>query len=207
MPNSQVSINKMKTKRLNDKQRRLAEENHNLIYSFAKKLQLDLDEYYGVLATGLCKAALSYVDGEFQFSTLAYACMLNAVKSYRRDRYTQRRILNEMDILSLDEPILNNGDDQETTVGEIISDKSVDVQNDCEANGLQQAFSDYLNGKEREILKYLLQGLIYKEIAEIMGGSKQNVGQYVQRIRRKWIEFNETHEEKQKNQKENKKYK
>lgn len=178
-----------------------------MIYSFAKKFQLNLDEYYGVLATGLCKAALSYVDGEFQFSTFAYTCMLNAVKNYQARKYAQRRILNEMDILSLDEPILNNGDDQETTIGEIISDKSVDVQNDCEANGLQQAFSDYLNGKEREILKYLLQGLIYKEIAEIMGGSKQNVGQYVQRIRRKWIEFNETHEEKQKNQKENKKYK
>ena len=197
----------METKRLNDKQRQLAEQNHNLIYSFAKKFQLNLDEYYGVLATGLCKAALSYVDGEFQFSTFAYTCMLNVVKSYRRDRYAQRRILNEMDTLSLDEPILNNGDDQETTVGETIADKSVDVQNDCESNGLQQAFSDYLNDKEREILKYLLQGFIYKEIAEIMGGSKQNVGQYVQRIRRKWVEFNETHEEKQKNQKENKKYK
>ena len=197
----------METKRLNNKQRQLAEENHNLIYSFAKKFQLNLDEYYGVLATGLCKAALHYVDGEFQFSTLAYTCMLNVVKSYRRDKYTQRRILNEMDILYLDEPILNNDDDQETTIGEIIADKSVDVQNDCETNGLQQAFSDYLNDKEREILKYLLQGLIYKEIAEIMGGSKQNVGQYVQRIRRKWIEFNETHEEKQKNQKKYKKYK
>lgn len=197
----------METKRLNDKQQQLAEENHNLIYSFAKKFQLNLDEYYGVLATGLCKAALSYVDGEFQFSTLAYTCMLNAVKSYRRDRYTQRRILNEMDTLSLDEPILNNGDDQETTVGEIIADKSVDVQNDCETNGLRQAFSDYLNDKEREILNYLLQGLIYKEIAEIIGGSKQNVGYYVQRIRRKWVEFNETHEEKQKNQKKYKKYK
>ena len=194
----------MEKRRLNDKQRRLAEENHNLIYSFAKKFQLNLDEYYGVLATGLCKAALSYVDGEFQFSTFAYTCMLNAVRRYRRDRYAQRRILNEMDTLSLDEPILNNGDDQETTVGddqetivgEIIVDKSIDVQNDCETNGLQQAFSDYLNDKEREILKYLLQRLTYKEIAEIMGGSKQNVGQYVQRIRRKWLEFNETHEEK-----------
>ena len=197
----------METKRLNDKQQQLAEENHNLIYSFAKKFQLNLDEYYGVLATGLCKAALSYVDDEFQFSTFAYTCMLNVVKSYRRDRYAQRRILNEMDTLSLDEPILNNGDDQETTVGEIIADKSVDVQNDCEINGLQQAFSGCLNDKEREILKYLLQGLVYKEIAEIIGGSKQNVGYYVQRIRRKWVEFNETHEEKQKNQKKNKKYK
>lgn len=194
----------METKRLNDKQRRLAEKNHNLIYGFAKKFQLNLDEYYGVLATGLCKAALSYVDGEFRFSTFAYTCMLNAVRRYRKDRYAQRRILNEMDTLSLDEPILNNGDDQETTVdddqettvGEIIVDKSIDVQNDCETNGLQQAFSDYLNDKEREILKYLLQRLTYKEIAEIMGGSKQNVGQYVQRIRRKWLEFNETHEEK-----------
>ena len=197
----------MEIKRLNDKQRQLAEENHNLIYSFAKKFQLDLDEYYGVLATGLCKAALYYADGEFRFSTLAYTCMLNAVKSYRRDRYAQRRILNEMDVLSLDEPILNNGDDQETTVGEIIPDKSVDVQNDCETNGLQQAFSDYLNDKEREILKYLLQGLTQREIAELIGGCKQNVSQYVQRMRRKWVEFNETHEEKQKNQKKYKKYK
>ena len=197
----------MEIKRLNDKQRQLAEENHNMIYSFAKKFQLNLDEYYGVLATGLCKAALSYVDGEFQFSTFAYTCMLNAVKNYQARKYAQRRILNEMDILSLDESIFNNGDDQEITVGETIADKSVDVQNDCEINGLQQAFSGYLNNKEREILKYLFQGLTYKEIAEIIGGSMQNVGQYVQRMRRKWIEFNETHEEKQKNQKENKKYK
>ena len=42
---------------LNEQQRKLAEENHNLIYKFASIKHADLEEFYGVFAIGLCYAA------------------------------------------------------------------------------------------------------------------------------------------------------
>lgn len=76
------------SKKLNDKQRKLAEENHNLIYSFLKSRQLSLDaveDWYGTAAIGLCKAALVYDENRgAKFATLAYICMENEVRCVMR---------------------------------------------------------------------------------------------------------------------------
>ena len=58
-------------------QQRIVSENHNLIYSLANKKNINLDEYYDVLAIGLCKAAMIYNENKSKFSTLAFTCMLN----------------------------------------------------------------------------------------------------------------------------------
>ena len=45
--------------KLNDEQRKLVEQNHNLIYSAMTKCGIrrqDFDDYYGFAAIGLCKA-------------------------------------------------------------------------------------------------------------------------------------------------------
>lgn len=63
---------------LNKEQQKLVETNHNLIYSFAKSNNIDVEEFYDVLAIGLCKAALVYDENKGMFSTLAYKCMSNS---------------------------------------------------------------------------------------------------------------------------------
>ena len=49
--------------KLNDEQRKLVEQNHNLIYSAMTKCGIrrqDFDDYYGFASIGLCKAAIDY---------------------------------------------------------------------------------------------------------------------------------------------------
>ena len=60
---------------LNDKQRKLVEDNHNLIYFYAKKYNVSLDEYYDTLALALCYAASNYDSSKGTFSTLAIKTM------------------------------------------------------------------------------------------------------------------------------------
>lgn len=75
-------------KTLNDEQRKLVEDNHNLIYSFLNSRHLSLDaieDWYGTAAIGLCKAALIYDESKgCKFTTLAYIIMDNEVKQVMR---------------------------------------------------------------------------------------------------------------------------
>jgi len=45
---------------LDDSQRKLVEENHNLIYWYASTFGVDLEEWYGDLAIELCKTIVQY---------------------------------------------------------------------------------------------------------------------------------------------------
>ena len=60
---------------LSQEQQKLVADNHNLIYSFARKHKIDVGEYYDVLALGLCKAAMYHDGVSGKFSTLAYQSM------------------------------------------------------------------------------------------------------------------------------------
>ena len=45
---------------MTEEQKKLAEENHSLIYFYARKYNMskqEFDDMYGILAIGLCKAA------------------------------------------------------------------------------------------------------------------------------------------------------
>lgn len=65
--------------KLNTEQRKLVEDNHDLIYGFMLKHNLDFENWYDVCAIGLCKAVVAY-DGSTKLSTFAYTAMLNAVR-------------------------------------------------------------------------------------------------------------------------------
>jgi RNA polymerase sigma factor, sigma-70 family len=91
---------KASTIKLTDGQSALVAENHNLIYAFLRKRNLLCDDFYGVAATGLCKAAGTYdPDRGLAFSTYAYACMANEVRQDMRDH--RERLVT----VSLEEPI------------------------------------------------------------------------------------------------------
>ncbi len=63
---------------LSKDQQDLVSDNHNLIYSYANKMNLDINEYYDLLAIGLCKAAKMYDPNRgYAFSTYAYFVMRN----------------------------------------------------------------------------------------------------------------------------------
>lgn len=99
---------KKKIKKLTEEQRKFVEDNHNLIYAFAKKNELDLEEYYDILAIGLCKAALSFdPDLGFSFSTYAYKSMKNACNMHWRHEYIAKSAVPSALIFSYNAPITN----------------------------------------------------------------------------------------------------
>lgn len=77
---------------LTDDQKRLVEENHNLIYSCMHKFGIKLnefDDYYGDAAIALCNAAIHADEKTGKFSTFAYKCIENELR--RKFNYENRQ--------------------------------------------------------------------------------------------------------------------
>ena len=94
---------------LTEEQKKFAEENHNLIYSFLVNKKLNFEKYYDIVAIGFCKAVKSYESSKGSFSTYAYICMSNEVKMDWR-RTEQRAQEYGVVLISLDEPIIGTED-------------------------------------------------------------------------------------------------
>lgn len=78
---------------LTDEQKKLVEENHNLIYWFIRKYNLSVDEWYGDLACELCLSAVTYDKNKGMFSTYAHYRMWNVMtKTLSRKNATAKRI-------------------------------------------------------------------------------------------------------------------
>lgn len=72
-------------KQLNKEQQDIVIQNERLIYFAAKTYHLDIDEFYDLLAIGLCKAAMFWnPSGEGKFSTYALTVMRNECYMYLR---------------------------------------------------------------------------------------------------------------------------
>ena len=82
---------------MTEEQKKLAEDNHNLIYFYARKYHMskqDFEDRDGILAIGLCKAARDYDESRGRaFSTVAMGYMLNECRNaYRCDKYRNGKL-------------------------------------------------------------------------------------------------------------------
>lgn len=167
--------------RLTDKQRELASENHNLIYCFANKKNISIDEYYGILAIGLCNAVKIYDKHKNKFSTLAYHCMQNEL--YRHWRETQRKsVIPQELIFSYNAPI-EARDSEGNDFSEIFSDN--DAYESMDYAIILSEFKSSLTEKESIIVEMLMSGMKHHEIADKLNCSRQNIDYYVKAIRNK----------------------
>lgn len=153
---------------LNEKQRKFAEENHNLIYKFLATKGLNTEEYYGVAALGYTKAVKSFDDTRgIRFSTFAYRCMQNEVYMSYRTHEKQEKL----NLISLDAELADT--EGISLLDHIIGEDNME-QNITEAINIEEGLTR-LYTHELEMLKYRLQGLKHKEIAEKMEMSQPNV--------------------------------
>lgn len=172
-------------KPLTIEQQELVEKNHNLIYEFAKNKNLVLDEYYDILAIGLCKAASAYDESRGKFSTIAYCCMNNILKEHYR--YVSRQCaIPEDKIFSYDVQL--SDEDIDGSYIDVIADNCC-VQETVFDNIMTESIMNRLNDNEKIVAVYLINGLKQSEIAVAIGCSRQNVGHYVQQIRKKMSKF------------------
>ena len=172
---------------LTKEQQDLVEENHNLIYGFAKKRNLDIEEYYGILAIGLCKAAMIYNNEKGNFSTLAFTCMESIL--YQQWRHEQRQSAIPADmIFSYDVKIDGEESDNRNSFLDVLASND-STHNTVVGNIMKNTLLDILTEGERKIVELLDNGLDTVQIATLRGCSKQNISHRIKKIRNKLTNY------------------
>lgn len=176
---------------LNVKQQHLVEDNHNLIYSFAKSRKLDLEEYYDVLAIGLCKAALIFDENKGMFSTLVYTCMNNEVKRIKRKENEQKTIPKHM-VDSLDYIYSSDNDDSENSLKDKIIKDIFPAPDENVINAIMfnNFYYQNLDERERLIVDLVFQRKNQTDISKKLSVSQPQVSRLIKEIKIKWIEYN-----------------
>lgn len=173
---------------LTEEQKTLAGNNHKLIYECAKKMNLSVDDYYDIMAIALCKAAQTYDTSKGNFSTLAFACMKNAVGQYRMHQRIQRNIPANM-ILYYDAPMVNNIDPENTDSFIDVFADDFSVHDSVTGAMIAEQILSKFNDKERKIAEYLQDGFTFHEIGKMMHCTRQNIHFIVQKMREKCIRY------------------
>jgi RNA polymerase sigma factor (sigma-70 family) len=156
---------------LTEEQKELVEKNHNLIYDFAHKRNiLNIDDWYGILATALCKAAKGYDESKgYAFTTFTFRCMDNELNDVLR-KYNS----------SINKDALYYDDDsfQEEFID---SRQHKAMQYDIMLNSL----INRLNDNEAKTILMVADGFTQSEIAENIGCKQQNISHYIKQIKKK----------------------
>lgn len=167
---------------LTDEQRELVANNHKLIYAFGIKTKISMDEYYDILAIGLCKAAKIFNKNRGEFSTVAYRCMQNELNGYWRSKQKQSCIPDDF-VLSYDKDDSYSQDSLSKYLIDYNADESMlyDI--------ISTEFRSALTNKEKVIYQHLLDGLTCSEIALELKCKKQSVSYHIKKIRSKAINY------------------
>lgn len=155
---------------LNDEQKKLVEENHNLIYWYCHKNNLSVDEYYDMLAIELCKAVQTYDSTKSKISTYISQYFWHRHVSYDIRLRNNVRKAN-INALSLDEELIDGEDFQRSkllTNGKSVEDELIMVPlSECG-----------LSDKLMEVVKLRLDNpnITQREMGEILGIGQVQVG-------------------------------
>ena len=172
---------------LTETQQNLVVSNHNLIYEFSKKKHLPIEEYYDILAIGLCKASQSYDSTKGGFSTIAFRCMDAEVKDYYRYVYAEKRIPDDM-ILSYDAPTGGEDSDCKSSFLDGFTDNCC-VHDAVVGDIMCENLMNLLSNKEQVVAKLLTDGVNQSDIAKQINCTRQTVKYYIIQIRKKWNSY------------------
>lgn len=171
---------------LTDEQKLLVEQNHKLIYDFIYKKNLNFDEYYDILAIYLCRAAVKFEPEKgYCFSTYVFSVFNNCLKVIWREKSLARSIPEHM-IFSYDAQVSETEDG--SSYINTIPDEFDLVDYVIGINTYSYLLS-LLTEKEQYIAIGLMDGKTLQQIADEQNCSKQNIGNYVQRMRIKLKRF------------------
>ena len=172
---------KVITQPLNDAQRQLVELNHNLIYKFINDNKLDCDEYYGLMAIGMCNAARTYTTSRSSFSTYAYNCMTNLLNNHYKSNKRMKRIPSS-NIVSYNAE-MHSKDDNLYFLD--ILESNIDVENEVILNLELQKYLSTLSERDISILKLYYSGFKMHEVAESLGVTRGIVDTVIVKTRKK----------------------
>lgn len=160
--------------KMNESARKLAEDNFCLVYSFAKKYNIDMEEYFGDIAIGLCNAAIKYDECKGSFSTFAYICMkAEFVDSFNRSK--RKSCVPSNIKIPIDKEYCSDNSKSSMSLEEIVSN-NLSFENDTITKMMIEHFLDELNSdKKKEMVKLIIDGHRIIDIAEKFNCSFQNV--------------------------------
>ena len=166
---------------MTEKQKQLATENHNLIYWYIHKKNLNVDVWYDIFAIALCKAVMGYDDSKNnKFSSYAVAVMENEYNMECRKSIAKRRTCDKL--VSLDEAVQSN----DTSTGKNTT------RHEYITNGLTAwdevipyNISELLNQRQLLVVKFRLLGYTQCEIADRLKCSQPQINRLLQQIRTK----------------------
>jgi len=162
---------------LTEEQRKIVEENHNLIYSYIKQKELDFSEYYDLLAIALCRAVIYWKqENGSKLSTYVYSVFDKEVcRDLKYKNQYKRKI--EQEYLSFDF-------EYETIDGTYTLKDAIPSPFNLEQSVIKcmllQQFNDslcQLNPREQIVIHGLLKERSQVGISEELGCSKQRVNQ------------------------------
>ena len=170
--------------KLNEEQQKIVSNNTGLIYSFAKDYHLDLEEYYGILAEGLCRAAYLYdYNRSWSFSKFAYVCMRSITfseynKTTKREKDCWKR--NNIDAPIHFESLHINTEDrieteQESSEIEYRLQPILNPYDDIELDIVFNQFYNSLKDREKRMIDLLKSGRSLTDIGKELGISRQAV--------------------------------
>lgn len=147
--------------KLTEKQREIVEKNHNLIYWIAHMKNLDLEEWYDLLAIELCLTIPSYDDTKGSLSNYyKVRCDNLIMKEYKKQR-RQKRSHNGLLPMDREYPVEENLD-------------------------FHIYMNEILDDENSTIIKLRVDGYTQSEIAEILGVSQSHVSKVINKIRSKY---------------------
>jgi len=160
-------------------QQKLCEDNHGLIYYFLTKRDLPIDEFYGLAAIGLCKAAISY-NGKYKFSTFAYKCISNEVGHYLYLEKMQKRKPKQPPLYIDAAPNNDVKNSIACTVG-----GTMDIEEIVASNKAVETVSRHLDRREKILVSMKMSGHNEREISEKLEMTPQNVNLIKKKLRLK----------------------
>lgn len=173
--------------KLTDEERKLVEQNHKLILKYLAdhSATMEYEDWYDVLAVGLCKAAKAYNPDRGRFSTLAFACFKTEVgKVYRETNPKKQQMYDNMVYFDacVDEEGEYDGDWIEN-----LAPQKYSVQSNVLSHCILEEYFEKRKIREqtREIFSLFQYGYTQREIADKLDCTVANVS----RVKREFEEY------------------
>jgi RNA polymerase sigma-70 factor (ECF subfamily) len=148
---------------LTSEQRKFAEDNNNLVYSFLRFKRLNYEDYYDIIIFGYLRAVRKYLDRpelqQYKFTTIAYAAMnTDLINHYRKQSRLKRRAY----VVSLD--TYTYGEDSLSLTDIIPADDT--TANNITYEQLLEEISAVLPQEQFNMLRMKSEGYNDREIAK-----------------------------------------
>lgn len=149
--------------RMSDIERKFAEENHNLVYSFLHSNKYNIEDFYSIAVMGYLKAVQAYIKdgnikGNYSFSCIAWLYMKSEIKDYFKAESRYKRTAEN--IISLDSLVNDDG-----STYEIVGNGT--IEQDQVNDELIREIVSKLSDLQKSILSMKIQGYSNVDICRV----------------------------------------